>query len=120
MSWRISVNGLDGHPISVEPFEQGGTYTLGGSSDADLNVTYNYSKYYYRVLDLEDGLRGLNGMKAEDAIPILAKGIEALSDEADPDYWEPTEGNAKAALIIVKNWCEQSLKEEQPAVIRVS
>lgn len=120
MSWWISVNDTDGHPIIVEPFEAGGTYVMGGSSEADLNVTYNYSPHYYRVLGLEDGFRSLNGMKAEDAIPILTKGIEALNDETDPDYWEPTEGNAKVALVIVKNWCEQSLKEERPATIRVS
>lgn len=120
MSWWISVNDPDGTPLIVEPFEAGGTYAMGGSSEADLNVTYNYGKHYYRVLGLEDGLRGLDGMKAEDAVPILERGIAELGDETDPDYWKPTEGNAKAALITVKSWCEQSLKQETPAFIRVS
>lgn len=119
MSWWISVNDVDGDPILVEPFEEGGTYVMGGSSTADLNVTYNYSGYYYRVLG-GAGFKGLDGMKTEDAIPILEKGIAALGDDTDPDYWQPTEGNAKAVLVTVKRWCEQSLKEERPAFIRVS
>ena len=36
----------------LEPFEDGGTYALGGTTDCELNVTYNYSdKFNFRALD---------------------------------------------------------------------
>ena len=74
-----------GWPIFiVESFTEGGTYILGGSNEADLNVTYNYSKRYYRVLGLGDGFRGLDGMKDEEALPILERGIAALADDTNP------------------------------------
>jgi len=106
-------------PIIVNKFEAGGTYTLGGSRSADLNVTYNYSLHYYRVLGLEAGIRGLDGVSAVDALPILTKGIAALGNDQSNDYWEPTEGNAKAALEILQDWCEQAVEDGRPAVVRV-
>lgn len=32
-------------------------------------------------------------------IQILENAINQLGDDVDPDYWEPTEGNAKRALL---------------------
>ena len=37
-------------------------------------------------------------MTGAESIPIFQKAIDALTDEVDPDYWEPTEGNVKKAL----------------------
>lgn len=37
-------------------------------------------------------------MTGAESIPVLQKAIAALSDDVNPDYWEPTEGNAKRAL----------------------
>jgi len=119
MSWWAGLHGEDGEYLPVESFSEGGTQVMGGSSEADLNVTYNYSNHYYRVLGLEDGFRGLDGMKAEDALLVLERGIAALSDETNSDYWKSTEGNAKAPLVMLKAWCEQSLREERPATLFV-
>lgn len=38
-------------------------------------------------------------MKAKDSIPELQKAVDKLKNDADPDYWEPTEGNAKKAIL---------------------
>ena len=81
-----------------EPHQmKGGTYAVGGTREASLNVTYNYSAHYYRVLG-EKGIRTIYGMTGADAIPVLEKAADALKDDVHEDYWEPTEGNAKRAL----------------------
>jgi len=76
----------------------GGTYQLGGTREAWLNITYNYSKYYYEHIDKEKGIRLLYGKTGAESIPILEKAISELGDEKSSDYWEATEGNAKEAL----------------------
>lgn len=76
---------------------KGGTYAVGGSADAWLNVTYNYSEHFQTVLG-EKGIRTIYGMTGKQSIPILLDAMEQLKDDTHPDYWKPTEGNAKAAL----------------------
>ena len=76
---------------------KGGTYALGGSPYAELNVTYNYSRHYYRVFG-EGGLRSIYGKTGAESIPVLEAAIEQLGDDVDDDYWKGTEGNAKRAL----------------------
>jgi hypothetical protein len=87
---------------------KGGNYVLGGTDEASLNVTYNYSKHFCRVFEeFEDptrlekklfGIRILDGRTGAESIPILRKAISTLGDDVDEDYWKATEGNAKAAL----------------------
>lgn len=119
MSYDISL--LD--PVSREVIEldhnhhmRGGTYQVGGSNELSLNITYNYSKHYARVFPVVEkgdgsdweqmfgggrgeGIRTLYGKTGAESIPILESAIAQLSDETSKDYWEPTEGNAKKALI---------------------
>jgi hypothetical protein len=93
---------------------RGGTYCLGGTTEAHLNVTYNYGEHYRRVFGDsevqlsnfdtvfgggETGIRKLYGMSGADSIPILKEAISKLGDDVDDDYWKPTEGNAKRALL---------------------
>lgn len=82
-----------------EPLDiKGGNYQLGGTTEAWLNVTYNYSRYFYRTMG-KKGIRTIYGMTGQESIPILISAIEQLCDnQHDEDYWEPTEGNAKTAL----------------------
>ena len=55
-----------------------------------LNITFNYYKNYFP--------HGL------------------LGDDTDPDYWEPTDGNAKRALIQLRTMA----KMRPDAVIKVA
>jgi hypothetical protein len=71
---------------------------MGGTPEAWLNITYNYSKHFFRVIGGE-GIRTIYGMTGKDSIPILVGAIHRLKDDASNDYWEPTEGNARQALI---------------------
>ena len=77
---------------------RGGTYCIGGTDECWLNVTYNYSEHYYRVFG-EKGIRSIYGMTGAESIPILKTAIEQLGDDVSQNYWEPTEGNAKQALV---------------------
>jgi len=86
---------------------QGGTYQVGGTDRAELNITYNYSSYFNKVLG-EKGIRTIYGMVAEDSIPLLTHAIEQLDDKISEDYWESTEGNARCALeklILLAKLC---------------
>ena len=77
---------------------KGGTYCLGGTNKASLNVTYNYGKHYYNTIG-ENGIRTIYGMTGAESIPILESAAAMLGNDVDDDYWQPTEGNAKAALL---------------------
>lgn len=75
---------------------RGGTYAVGGTVDAHLNVTYNYAPIFHSVID--GGIRGIYGKTGAESIPILKSAIGKLANDVDADYWKATEGNAKRAL----------------------
>lgn len=93
--------------VQVERFQDGGTQVMGGSTEASLNITYNYSPYYYEVLDKENGLRFLNNKRAGDVIAVLESAVAALGTYRDDDYWAKTPGNAGFALSILLAWARQ-------------
>ena len=76
----------------------GGTYCLGGTTEAWINVTYNYSQHFRKVLG-DNGIRSIYGMTGEKSIPLLEEAAAKLDTNIDPDYWTPTEGNAREVLI---------------------
>lgn len=84
---------------------RGGTYAVGGTTDAHLNVTYNYGPHFYRVIHpngAQGGIRALYGLSGAQSIPVLDAAIAQLGNDVDPDYWRATEGNAKAALVQLR------------------
>jgi hypothetical protein len=105
MSYDLSLV-KDGKPVEVEAHEEGGTYVLGGRSEASLNVTYNYSKQF-DALDVEKGLRWLYGKTGRETLDRLAHAIAALGTERDNDYWKGTAGNAGHALAVLYRWAKQ-------------
>lgn len=102
VSYDITLN----DPVTKETIRvdqphyiQGGIYAVGGTTELWLNVTYNYSKFYYRD-DVfgKSGIRTIYGKTGAESIPILQRAIAALGDDVDSDYWAATEGNAKRPL----------------------
>src|SRR5690606_20712821 len=77
---------------------RGGTYAAGGTNELWLNVTYNYSGIFRKVLGPE-GIRRIYGMSGAESIPVLEAAIASLGDDIVDNYWAPTEGNAKRALF---------------------
>ena len=89
------------------PPPHGGTYC----ADEDFRkawfiITFNYAQIFARHgLSIvkrektERGIRTLEGKTAAECVRILTSVIPKMGNETDPDYWEPTEGNAKKALV---------------------
>ena len=105
MSYDIKlVHPVTGQTLQLDKPHQmkGGTYCWGGTKNAELNITYNYAIHYKRVLDKKRGIRIIHEMTGAQSILVLDRGIAALGDDVTADYWEPTEGNAKAALIQLR------------------
>ena len=116
MSYDISLN--DPVTKKVIVFDdkhqiKGGTHVLEGTNEAWLNITYNYSPIFCKVLggnnvklsrydkmfgSEQTGIRFLYGKSGAEAIPILEKAIKELKNDVNTNYWKPTEGNAKQAL----------------------
>ena len=100
MSYDISL--LDPVTKEVIHFEaphqiKGGTYAINGTTDANFNITYNYSPIFYKTMG-EKGIRSIYGLSGANSIPIIKSAINQLSDDVDNDYWKCTEGNAKKVL----------------------
>lgn len=101
MSYDICLR----EPVTRETIEldephqmRGGTYMVGGTTRAWLNITYNYGRHFRRLLG-EKGIRSIYGMTGAESIPVLEGAASKLADDVSDDYWEPTEGNAKRALL---------------------
>ena len=81
-----------------------------GTTEAWLNVTYNYAQWYYRAEAFgKDGIRAIYGLTGAESIPVLRKaiaGMESLNEDLSEDerreclahdvsgYWLPTKENA--------------------------
>ena len=94
-------------------FMRGGTYAIGGTKELTLNITYNYSENYSKH---NFSIKDLDGKSALDAIPELERVISELGDDVHSDYWKPTDGNAKRALIQILTMC----KMRPDSIIEVS
>lgn len=91
----------------------------------EFGITFNYAKWYYGIWpgktpDKKDeatpfgqmfagndrGLRSLYGLPMEKVILKLKEGINRLHGLGCSDYFKPTEGNARAALLELLAICE--------------
>ncbi len=107
MSYDIQLGGIE---FDTPHLLTGGTYAAGGTTEPWLNVTYNYSEHFNQVLGSQ-GIRAIYGMTASDSIPILQAAAKQLKGEVSTDYWEPTEGNARQALLNLVAIAEQAVRE---------
>lgn len=79
---------------------RGGTYQVGGTRELHLNVTYNYSRHYAMMGVL--GICTIYGKTGAESLPIIDAAVSQLGDDVSDDYWDPTEGNAKRALLQLR------------------
>jgi hypothetical protein len=102
MSYDIRLVDSNGCTVILEKKHdfKGGTYMLGGNIHAEYNITYNYAPHFYRLMG-EKGIRTIYGMTVTESLPILEKAASQLGREEDPDYWKPTQGNARKALLVL-------------------
>jgi hypothetical protein len=98
MSYWIYLQDANGANVAVDRFTDGGTYPLGGETEAVLNVTYNYTAHF--------NFRSLNQQRAADTIPALEQAVHKLGINRDDDYWKPTEGNVGYTLNRLLSWAK--------------
>jgi hypothetical protein len=100
VSYDIRITDGNGETLTAEEPHTitGGTYAMGGTTEAWLNVTYNYAPHFYRLFG-DKGIRWLYGQKVANTVEPLLAAASQLGDDVHRDYWQPTEGNAKAALL---------------------
>ncbi len=94
-------------PAAVAAHSEGGTYVSGGTTRAELNVTYNYGAFYFETIDRGLGLRFLDGKLGKETIAVLQDAVHKLGVERDSDYWAGTRGNAGHALSVLLGWARQ-------------
>lgn len=87
MSYDISlVDPVIEETLSLDFTHQmsSGTYAVGSTNRAWLNVTYNYSRWYYEkgVFPENDGenngIRSIYGLTGLESIPVLENAIKSL------------------------------------------
>ena len=82
---------------------RGGTYQVGGSTEAWINITYNYSGYYYDATENDPrffgktkndypeeeprnlGIRGIYGKTGAESIPMLRDMIRRITEKYSKD-----------------------------------
>lgn len=98
MSYWVYLTDDAGQTVQVESHQEGGTYCVGGTSEAEINVTWNYAKHF--------NFRGLDGRGAKDTVAELEEAIGRLKADRSADYWDPTEGNVRHTLCVLLGWAK--------------
>lgn len=105
--------------VQVERFEAGATVPVGGTTEAEVSVTYNYAASFRTAWNAIGGTWSkdasrhgtlgsmLDGRVAVDTIDELTAAAGWLGTERDLDYWKPTAGNAGATLALLLSWAKQ-------------
>ena len=105
MSYSIEMRNEDGSICQVPSHTEGGNIVVGGTTDADMSVTYNYSWFYYKYLDKDKGLRWLYGKTGHEVTHRLSEAIQELgTNRYMKDYWADTPGNAGWTLNVLLDW----------------
>jgi hypothetical protein len=82
MSYWVYLRNKNDEEVKVKKHQEGGTYALGGVDTAELNITYNYGKYYRKHLSPRLGLRWLNNKLARVVIKKLEAAVKELGIDA--------------------------------------
>lgn len=80
MSYTVKLKRPNGDLCSVQSHTEGSTYAVGGITDAEIHITFNYSNFL-AFLDKKRGLRWLNGQLAVDTVPRLTYAISFLGTQ---------------------------------------
>lgn len=105
MSYSVRLQAAEsGETLELdEPFMEGGTYAIGGTTECNLNITYNYAEVFGSLV------RDLNGKTAAETTPALREFCELWKGRRpyETDYWAPTPGNALKAVVRLLSFAER-------------
>lgn len=110
MSYSVDLLDDAGRVVDVVPNDAGGITTLGGNNMAECSITYNFSYFFEKEIDEEEGLRWLHEKTAGNTIPVLEKAVKNLGTETHQDvdsYWVPCPGNAGKDLQTLLEWARE-------------
>lgn len=118
MGHDIDMVDSGGRILSVEKHSAGGTIVIGGTTLAEISMTYNYAWFFYKFMDTEKGIKAICGLTGKKAKPIIENMMGELSttgtgnglSEAECNYWCPTPSNVMKILRVLLRWCEQHPK----------
>lgn len=71
---------MHGGTYKADYHPETGTFTPALNTEADLNITYNYARYYYEVYE-EKGIRTIYGMSGLESIVVLEKMISFIDEK---------------------------------------
>ena len=105
MSYDVNIKINNKTVILPEKHEiTGGTYQVGGTNEAWINITYNYSKWFHDLWT--DGLYEIEGKTVDTVIPMLKSAVMKLGTKQEKDYWKSTAGNAGHSLNRLLKICK--------------
>lgn len=78
-----------------------------GSTLEELNITFNYSRFYRMYLDEGCGLRILDGKPAHRTIDLLQFAVNGLGTGGEEIPVSTTAENAGDALAILLGWAKR-------------
>jgi len=113
MSYDIRIQGRLKKPVYLEKHDIAGpTRAFGGTTEAWLNVTYNYSGTFQKLFG-KDGIRSIYGLSVKKSIKVLDEAIKKLGDVKPNlhNLFDPCEGNVKKALIDLKTLAEMAIEQ---------
>ena len=100
MSYDITIMSATGEPVTLAEKHQlrGGTFALGGTDVAELNVTYNYAPMFREAFKDPDGIKTIALRDLKTGLALIQNAILNLKGKPSDNYWNATEGNARKAL----------------------
>lgn len=88
MSYDIEyVDPVTEKAYGTSPFWEGGTHRMDGNRETSLNITYNYSRFYYEHLDKNEGIRWLYGKKGSEVSDALFRAVYKLGIKRHEGPW---------------------------------
>ena len=104
MGYDVELVDKKDNLIRVSPHCEGSLQVMGGNTNAEIGVTYNYSGFYYDIFPEDSGIYFLHKKKAKDCIKELKNAVSILGTERSGNYWDSTSGNAGYALNTLLKW----------------
>lgn len=96
--------------LNERHYIKGGTYQVGGTKEAWLNITYNYSPIFRECFGNEKGIKVLEGMTAKQSITVLSEAIAKLSPD---DNRGPSRDKLENDLLDILNSVRLSMGTEK-------